>query len=152
MARHESRLQSELKQTRPFQSIHQRRRCCTEDGDLLRRQLTRQLGPHGSRRSSTTFAILRGAGEGGLPTLSIGERLIETPMTAVDRLEFKGLVRRGAASRIAGSAVLHRRWRASAAGSVGSDPGGESDGDGWNADRGGSGIFSGAIGKMRATE
>lgn len=66
--------------------------------DLLRRLLTRQLEPHEiTPQQYNVLRILRGAGEAGLPTLSIGERLIEeTPgMTRLlDRLEGKGLVRR----------------------------------------------------------
>ncbi|MBL0160800.1 MAG: MarR family transcriptional regulator [Bryobacterales bacterium] len=99
MARQTSRLQSELKQTRPFQSIYQEATLSVmKTADLLRRQLTRQLEPHEiTPQQYNVLRILRGAGKAGLPTLSIGERLIEeTPgMTRLlDRLEFKGLVRR----------------------------------------------------------
>lgn len=99
MARHESRLQSEIKQSRPFQSIHQEAALSVlKTADILRRQLTRQLEPHEiTPQQYNVLRILRGAGAAGLPTLSIGERLIEeTPgMTRLlDRLEFKGLVRR----------------------------------------------------------
>jgi DNA-binding MarR family transcriptional regulator len=99
MARHESRLQSELKQTRPFQSIHQEAALSVmKTADVLRRELARQLEPHEiTPQQYNVLRILRGAGEAGLPTLSIGERLIEeTPgMTRLlDRLELKQLVRR----------------------------------------------------------
>ena len=99
MARQTSRLQSELKQTRPFQSIYQEATLSVmKTADLLRRHLTRQLEPHEiTPQQYNVLRILRGAGKAGLPTLSIGERLIEeTPgMTRLlDRLEFKGLVRR----------------------------------------------------------
>ncbi len=99
MPRQTSRLQSELKQTRPFQSIYQEATLSVmKTADLLRRQLTRQLEPHEiTPQQYNVLRILRGAGKAGLPTLSIGERLIEeTPgMTRLlDRLEFKGLVRR----------------------------------------------------------
>jgi len=99
MARQTSRLQGELKQTRPFQSIYQEAALSVmKTADLLRRQLTRQLEPHEiTPQQYNVLRILRGAGKAGLPTLSIGERLIEeTPgMTRLlDRLEFKGLVRR----------------------------------------------------------
>ena len=99
MARQTSRLQSELKQTRPFRSIYQEATLSImKTADLLRRQLTRQLEPHEiTPQQYNVLRILRGAGKAGLPTLSIGERLIEeTPgMTRLlDRLEFKGLVRR----------------------------------------------------------
>lgn len=99
MARQGSRLQSELKQTRPFRSIHEEAALSVlKTADVLRRQLARQLEPHEiTPQQYNVLRILRGAGEAGLPTLSIGERLIEeTPgMTRLlDRLEFKGLVRR----------------------------------------------------------
>ena len=99
MARQESSLQRELKQTRPFRSIQQEAILSVlKTADVLRRQLTRQLDPHEiTPQQYNVLRILRGAGKAGLPTLSIGERLIEeTPgMTRLlDRLEFKGLVRR----------------------------------------------------------
>lgn len=99
MARKASLLQSELKQTRPFQSIyHEAALSVMKTADLLRRQVTRELEPREiTPQQYNVLRILRGAGKAGLPTLSIGERLIEqTPgMTRLlDRLESKGLVRR----------------------------------------------------------
>lgn len=99
MERQESRLLRELKQTRPFQSIHQEATLSVmKTADVLRRQITRRLEPHEiTPQQYNVLRILRGAGDAGLPTLSIGERLIEeTPgMTRLlDRLEFKGLIRR----------------------------------------------------------
>ena len=99
MARQGSRLQDELKQTRPFQSVYQEATLSVmKTADLLRRQLARQLEPQEiTPQQYNVLRILRGAGAAGLPTLSIGERLIEeTPgMTRLlDRLEAKGLVRR----------------------------------------------------------
>lgn len=99
MARRASLLQSELKQTRPFQSIHQEAALSVlKTADCLRRQVVRALGPYEiTPQQYNVLRILRGAGAAGLPTLSIGERLIEeTPgMTRLlDRLEGKSLVRR----------------------------------------------------------
>jgi DNA-binding MarR family transcriptional regulator len=66
--------------------------------DLLRRNLERRLSPHGiGPQQYNILRILRGAGEAGIATLAIGDRLIEsTPgMTRLlDRMEEKGLARR----------------------------------------------------------
>lgn len=99
MARQNSRLQQELKQKRPFRSIYQEAALAVlKTADVIRRDLTRQLEPHDiTAQQYNVLRILRGAGEEGLPTLAIGERLIEeTPgMTRLlDRLEAKKLVRR----------------------------------------------------------
>jgi DNA-binding MarR family transcriptional regulator len=56
------------------------------------------LEPYGvTLQQYNVLRILRGAGEDGLPTLSIGERMIEEApgiTRLIDRLEVKGLVRR----------------------------------------------------------
>lgn len=66
--------------------------------DAVRRQLSRVIEPHGiTLQQFNVLRILRGAGEKGLPTLTVGERMIEqTPGVTrlVDRLEKKNLVRR----------------------------------------------------------
>src|SRR5258708_5154763 len=65
---------------------------------MLRRRISHMLEPFGiTPQQYNVLRILRGAGDAGLPTLAIGERLIEeTPgMTRLlDRLEAKNLVRR----------------------------------------------------------
>src|SRR5207253_3472800 len=64
--------------------------------DIVRRMLGAVLEPHGiTLQQYNVLRILRGAGEKGLPTLEIAERMIEqTPgiTRLVDRLEAKKLV------------------------------------------------------------
>jgi DNA-binding MarR family transcriptional regulator len=66
--------------------------------DAVKRSLAQVIEPHGiTPQQYNVLRILRGAGPVGLPTLSIGERMIEqTPGVTrlVDRLERKGLVAR----------------------------------------------------------
>lgn len=66
--------------------------------DAVRRQLSRVVEPHGiTLQQYNVLRILRGAGENGLPTLTVGERMIEqTPGVTrlIDRLEKKNLVLR----------------------------------------------------------
>src|SRR3954468_18460555 len=66
--------------------------------DAVKRSLAQVIEPHGiTPQQYNVLRILRGAGAEGLPTLSIGERMIEqTPGVTrlVDRLERKGLVGR----------------------------------------------------------
>ncbi|HZF09636.1 MAG TPA: MarR family transcriptional regulator [Thermoanaerobaculia bacterium] len=94
-----SPLQKELQQQRPFRSRGQEAVIALlRTADLLRRHLSRVVEPHGiTLQQYNVLRILRGAGEGGLPTLTIGERMIEqTPGVTrlLDRLEAKGLVTR----------------------------------------------------------
>jgi len=64
----------------------------------MKRSLAQVIEPHGiTPQQYNVLRILRGAGPDGLPTLSIGERMIEqTPGVTrlVDRLERKTLVAR----------------------------------------------------------
>ena len=64
--------------------------------DAVKRSLAQVIEPHGiTAQQYNVLRILRGAGTDGLPTLTIGERMIEqTPGVTrlVDRLERKGLV------------------------------------------------------------
>lgn len=94
-----SKLQREIKQAKPFRSARQEAfLSLLRTADILRRRMTRLLEPFDvTVQQYNVLRILRGAGPAGLPTLSIGERLIEeTPgMTRLlDRLDAKGLVRR----------------------------------------------------------
>lgn len=72
--------------------------CLLRTADAVKRRLAQVIEPHGiTPQQYNVLRILRGAGPGGLPTLTIGERMIEqTPGTTrlVDRLERKGLVTR----------------------------------------------------------
>lgn len=96
MAR-ESRLQKELKQTKPFVSSTQEAAISLmRTADLIRRAIAAVIEPHGiTAQQYNVLRILRGAGEKGLPTLEIAERMIEqTPgiTRLIDRLQTKKLV------------------------------------------------------------
>src|SRR6476620_2261839 len=64
--------------------------------DAVKRSLAQVIEPHGiTPQQYNVLRILRGAGTDGLPTLTIGERMVEqTPGVTrlIDRLERKGLV------------------------------------------------------------
>jgi MarR family transcriptional regulator, organic hydroperoxide resistance regulator len=64
--------------------------------DAIKRSLAHVVEPHGiTPQQYNVLRILRGAGAEGLPTLTIGERMVEqTPGVTrlIDRLERKGLV------------------------------------------------------------
>ncbi|MHB0970372.1 MAG: MarR family winged helix-turn-helix transcriptional regulator [Thermoanaerobaculia bacterium] len=66
--------------------------------DIVRRYFTAIVEPFGiTLQQFNVLRILRGAGEAGLPTLEIVERMIETTpgiTRLLDRLEAKRLVRR----------------------------------------------------------
>ncbi|MGQ9919007.1 MAG: MarR family winged helix-turn-helix transcriptional regulator [Bryobacteraceae bacterium] len=99
MAQGTGRLQREIRQTRPFQSVHHEAFLgVLKTADCFRRAAAVVLAPFGiTPQQYNVLRILRGAEPEGLPTLAIGERLIEqTPgMTRLlDRLEAKGLIRR----------------------------------------------------------
>jgi DNA-binding MarR family transcriptional regulator len=70
--------------------------CLLRTADAIKRGLAQVIEPHGiTPQQYNVLRILRGAGADGLPTLTIGERMIEqTPGVTrlVDRLERKGLV------------------------------------------------------------
>jgi MarR family transcriptional regulator, organic hydroperoxide resistance regulator len=90
---------AEIKQTRPFGSrAEEAAVALMRTADLVRRNLAAVLGPHDlTGQQYNVLRILRGAGEKGLPTLEIAERMIEeTPgiTRLIDRLEAKGLVAR----------------------------------------------------------
>ena len=94
-----SALQHELRQRRPFQSAaHEAVVGLLRTADLIRRQATALVEPHGiTLQQFNVLRILRGAGDEGLPTLEVAERMIEqTPgiTRLLDRLETKELVKR----------------------------------------------------------
>jgi DNA-binding MarR family transcriptional regulator len=94
-----SALQRELRQRRPFQSpAHEAVVGLMRTADLIRRHGAAVVEPHGiTLQQFNVLRILRGAGVEGLPTLEVGERMIEqTPGVTrlLDRLEAKELVRR----------------------------------------------------------
>ena len=95
----ESRLLRELKQTKPFpDKTEEATVALLRTADLVRRNVASVLEPHGiTVQQYNVLRILRGAGERGLPTLEIAERMVEqTPgiTRLVDRLEIKRLVSR----------------------------------------------------------
>ena len=84
---------------RPQQSVAQRAVVgVLSTADLVRRSLTRVVEKHGlTLQQFNVLRILRGAGANGLPTLQIGERMVETTpgLTGLlDRLLVKNLVER----------------------------------------------------------
>lgn len=94
-----SRIQREIRQTRPFPSATAEAVVALlRTTDRLRRFLARHIEPHGiTLQQYNVLRILRGAGEAGLPTLEIAERMIEAApgiTRLMDRLEAKHLVRR----------------------------------------------------------
>jgi len=93
------KLQDEIAQTRPFRSESQEAVLgLFRTADMVRRRFGRLVEPFGlTLQQYNVLRILRGAGEEGLQTLTIGERMIEqTPGVTrlIDRLEAKGLVER----------------------------------------------------------
>ena len=87
---------------KPSQSFRSREQQATlgllRTADAVKRSLAQVIEPHGiTPQQYNVLRILRGAGAEGLPTLSIGERMIEQipgVTRLVDRLERKGLVER----------------------------------------------------------
>src|SRR3954467_12585389 len=98
MGRRTSALQTELRQRRPFQSAaHEAVVALMRTADLVRRQMTALIEPHGiTMQQFNVLRVLRGAGDEGLPTLEVAERLIEQApgvTRLLDRLEAKALIR-----------------------------------------------------------
>jgi DNA-binding MarR family transcriptional regulator len=94
-----SALQREIRQSRPFSSASQEGvLSLLRTADVIRRFLARVLEPFEvTPQQYNVLRILRGAGCEGLPTLTIGERMVEEApgvTRLIDRLEAKGLVRR----------------------------------------------------------
>jgi MarR family transcriptional regulator, organic hydroperoxide resistance regulator len=94
-----SPLQKEIRQSKPFRSRGQEVVVALiRTADLVRRVVGRVLEPYDiTVQQYNVLRILRGAGEQGLPTLEIGERMVEHApgvTRLLDRLEVKGLVRR----------------------------------------------------------
>src|SRR6476659_11445281 len=99
MEKEMSQLQREIRQGKPFRSRGQEVVVALlRTADLVRRTVGRALEPHDiTVQQYNVLRILRGAGEQGLPTLEIGERMVEqTPGVTrlLNRLEAKGLAAR----------------------------------------------------------
>jgi DNA-binding MarR family transcriptional regulator len=95
----DSLLLREIRQTKPFRSpSHEAAIGLMRTADLIQRNYSRFVAPLGlTIQQYNVLRILRGAGDTGLPTLEIGERMIEqTPgiTRLLDRLELKKMVRR----------------------------------------------------------
>lgn len=94
-----SRLQQEIKQTRPFPSKSQEAFLSVlKTADMLRRSMAKALEPYRlSLEQYNILRILRGSAKEGLPTLEVAARLIEeNPAITrlMDKLETKELIRR----------------------------------------------------------
>ncbi len=94
-----SRLQAEIKQTRPFVSAAEEAALALlRTADRLRQFHASVIEPHGvTSQQYNVLRILRGAHPAPLPTLEIGQRLIERDpgiTRLLDRLAQKGLVTR----------------------------------------------------------
>jgi len=99
MSDEESALQREIGQKRPFRSRSQEAVLgILRTADVVRRFLARVLEPYDvTPQQYNVLRILRGAGADGLPTLAIGERMLEDSpgvTRLIDRLIAKGLVSR----------------------------------------------------------
>ena len=94
-----SAIQKEIKQGRPFDSkAAEGVVALLRTTDLLRRVLSGVVETRGlTLQQYNVLRILRGAGSEGLPTLEIGQRMIEKSpgvTRLLDRLEAKRVVRR----------------------------------------------------------
>ena len=99
MPRTPSLLEIELRQTRPFRSrVEEGVVGLFRTAEVVRRALGAVVGAQGiTLQQYNVLRILRGAGREGIPTLEIGERMVEQApgiTRLLDRLEAKGLVRR----------------------------------------------------------
>lgn len=93
------RIQREIRQGQPFQSKAQEAvLSLVRTVDVLKGFIGEVVGSHGiTIQQYNVLRILRGAGEGGLPTLEIRKRMVERNpgiTGLVDRLEKEGLVTR----------------------------------------------------------
>jgi len=94
-----SSVQTEIRQTKPFRSTAQEATVALlRTASVVSRALGRVLEPAGlSLAQYNALRIIRGAGTGGIPTLSVRERMIEEGTTItrlLDKLEDAGLIRR----------------------------------------------------------
>ena len=94
-----SAVQAEIRQSRPFRSTAQEATIALlRTASVVGRALARSLESEGlSLAQYNALRIIRGAGSGGIPTLSIRERMIDEGTTItrlLDKLEEAGYIRR----------------------------------------------------------
>src|SRR6187399_1370408 len=94
-----SEVRHELQQSRPFRSESQEATIALlRTASVIGRRMSRVIEPHGlSLAQYNVLRILRGAGDEGLATLAIRNRMIEEGSTVtrlLDKLESTGLVSR----------------------------------------------------------
>jgi DNA-binding MarR family transcriptional regulator len=94
-----SRIRHEIRQSRPFATRGQEAIVTLlRTADVVKRVIATSLEPQGlTLQQYNVLRILRGAGAEGLPTLEVGERMIEQApgvTRLLDRIEAKGLVAR----------------------------------------------------------
>jgi DNA-binding MarR family transcriptional regulator len=94
-----SRIQQEIRQSRPFRSAAQEAAIgLLRTADVARRRMAAVIEPEGiTLQQYNVLRILRGAGTGGMPTLEISSRMIEQApgiTRLLDRLEAKKLAHR----------------------------------------------------------
>lgn len=99
MTKRHNQLQAEIRQTRSFRTRQEEATISIlRTADMVRRHFAAAMEPHGiTTQQYNVLRILRGALPEALPTLEIGERLIERVpgiTRLLDRLEEKGWVRR----------------------------------------------------------
>src|SRR6478752_946190 len=97
MPRRSSTLQDEIKQTRPFRSSAEEVVVSVlRTAAVMQRHLSQVVEAHGiTIQQYNVLRILRGAGEAGLPTLAIRDRMIEEAAgitRLLDKLERAGYV------------------------------------------------------------
>ena len=94
-----SAIQRELRQTKPFRSVAQEATVALlRTASVVNRAAARVIEPAGlSLAQYNALRIIRGAGTGGIATLSIRERMIDEGTTItrlLDKLEDAGFIRR----------------------------------------------------------
>ena len=99
MPRPVTSVQREIKQRKPFRSASQEAFIALlRTADLLRRRVSTDIEAEGiTLQQYNVLRILRGAGDEGVPTLEVSDRMIEQApgvTRLLDRLEAKELIRR----------------------------------------------------------
>jgi DNA-binding MarR family transcriptional regulator len=92
-----SKLQAELKQTKPFKQVEEEAYLSIlRTAAMLEHRVSQALKPHGVTATQyNVLRILRGAGDAGLPTLAIRDRMVEEAAgitRLLDKLESAGHV------------------------------------------------------------